>query len=376
MEKQKGQLFLHLMSVFIGFISLSMALPIYPKLFLVQNPTFLGATIFYGLAISMYPLGQLLSAPIFGRLSDSVGRKKMLLISIFLSVLMFFQTYFAINTQHLALFLVSRFLTGCFYHTFTISQASISDLSIKEEKAKRFGLLYALVSIAFIIGPLLSKGFNSLSKPFLVLSLLNCALGLIIWPFLKETVGKSRPFFRINFSVISRIRPYLFINFFLYLGLFTYFGFYTPFFIEQIEITYLISISAFFTAFTQLFLLKPLLKRYSEMTLLSAASLCFAIFLSLATLYSQVVFIYLAASCIGILLPISSSIIANMLTKETTGEGLGLNRSLQLFSETCGKILGGYLGLFSIKSPLYFASLMLIFGSLLLYSKKGLAKQF
>ncbi len=378
MERKQFQIFLYLLTVFIGFFSLSVALPIYPSLFLSNAPIFVGKTLFYGLAISMYPLGQLISAPFFGRLSDAFGRKKLFFVSLFLTSLLFFQTALSIQKHLLYAFLISRFLTGCFHHTFTLSQAAMSDISTNDVKPKRFGFLYFVVSLGFIIGPIFTKIFNT-TQIFTFLGILNACLLVFLIPFLKESLKEKRGFKAkeqfFNMRAFKPLAPYFFINFCIYLGIFTYFKFYTAFFINHVDLSYLISVAAVFTAFVQLFLLKILLKRFSERQLMMIFGLIFSLSLMLAVTTQMVFFIYLVASSIGVLLPISNSFISNLLGNDRQGEGLGWNRSMQLFAETFGGITGGYLAFFSMSIPLFCASFLMFLSTLLLYNKKTVAKQ-
>jgi MFS transporter, DHA1 family, tetracycline resistance protein len=104
------------------------------------------------LLLAVYSLMQLFTAPLWGRLSDRVGRRPVLAISMAASVL----AYFWIGSAT-ALWMVfaSRALAGACAGNVAAAQAYIADITKPEERAKGMGLIGAAFGLGFIIGPAL-----------------------------------------------------------------------------------------------------------------------------------------------------------------------------------------------------------------------------
>jgi len=140
-----------------------------------------------------YSAAQLVMAPVWGRLSDRVGRRPVLLISIGGSVLS--QMLFA-GTQlwhghlppgsGLALLYVARIAAGAFAANFSTAQAYIADVTTPQNRAKGMGMLGAAFGVGFILGPALGGFLDRFGHavPLLVaaalsaLNLLSAAIAL------------------------------------------------------------------------------------------------------------------------------------------------------------------------------------------------------
>ena len=82
-----------LVVLFLGYLGFSLALPLFPPLFLDPKHAFLPVEttttmrrILLGILFAMYPLGQFVGAPLLGKFSDKYGRKPVLLISLILVI--------------------------------------------------------------------------------------------------------------------------------------------------------------------------------------------------------------------------------------------------------------------------------------------------
>jgi len=120
-------------------------------------PTFLpylagsyGATPFeVGLIFAFYSIGLLFSSPITGSLSDKLGRKKVLLLCQFFTLISFLML--GLSNSLLMIFL-SRILNGLF-SSITVIMAYLSDIS-SEKKELYFNYSETIKSAAYVIGPL------------------------------------------------------------------------------------------------------------------------------------------------------------------------------------------------------------------------------
>lgn len=103
-----------------------------------------------GLLLAAYSAAQFVSAPLLGRLSDRVGRKPLLIVSLAGTAAASLLTGFA---GSLGLLLVARVLDGASGGSVAVAQASATDLVGPEDRMRVFGLLGAAYGVGFVIGP-------------------------------------------------------------------------------------------------------------------------------------------------------------------------------------------------------------------------------
>lgn len=138
------------------------------------------------LLMACYSFAQFFAAPLWGQLSDRVGRRPVMLISIALTAVML--AGFASATS-LALLFVFRTLHGIMTANIATAQACVADLTTRENRARGMGMIGAAFGIGFTIGPFIGGEMaqTSLSAPIWLaagLSALNFLLALV---FLPET---------------------------------------------------------------------------------------------------------------------------------------------------------------------------------------------
>lgn len=157
---------------FIGMLGYSIILPL--LVFLVRD--FGGNEFIYGLLGSIYPAFQLVGAPLLGKWSDSIGRKRVLLISqigTFLAWLVFIialflpvHELFAIDSPWMGTFWISlpllllfaaRALDGLTGGNVSVANAYLSDISTDATRKGNFGKMGASTSMGFIIGPAMAS---------------------------------------------------------------------------------------------------------------------------------------------------------------------------------------------------------------------------
>lgn len=127
---------------------------------------------------------QFACGPALGALSDRVGRRPVLLISLFGLAADFFIIAFAPNVIWL---LVGRVVNGMTAASITTANAYIADVTTPDERARAFGRIGAAVSLGFLGGPALGGLLANadLRLPFFVaggLTALNALYGLLVLP--------------------------------------------------------------------------------------------------------------------------------------------------------------------------------------------------
>ena len=140
--------------VLIGMTGFGIFLPIFPFLALKLHATPMSAT----LAMGAYSLGQLIASPFWGRLSDRVGRKPILIAGLLGSVVSYLWIARAGSVADLG---AARLFGGLMAGNIGAAFASAADLSTDATRVRNMGLLGAAVGLAFIAGPALGALFIS-----------------------------------------------------------------------------------------------------------------------------------------------------------------------------------------------------------------------
>ncbi|HEV7920251.1 MAG TPA: MFS transporter [Thermoanaerobaculia bacterium] len=137
------------LTVFIDLIGFGMVIP-----FLSFYAREYGASgKMVGAIVGVYSIMQFFFAPMWGRLSDHIGRRPVILISLAASCSGYLLFAFA---HDLRLLLLSRIVAGIGGASIGTAQAYIADTTTEENRAKGMGLIGAAFGLGFILGPPLS----------------------------------------------------------------------------------------------------------------------------------------------------------------------------------------------------------------------------
>ncbi|MFE5278930.1 MFS transporter, partial [Bacillus cereus] len=121
-----------------------------------------------GLLMAVYSIMQLLFAPMWGRLSDRIGRKPVIMIGILGLSISFF--LMALSEQLWMLFL-ARILGGFLSSAnMPTVMAYVADITTEEDRGKGMGIIGAATGLGFIFGPAIGGIFSeiALSLPFFI----------------------------------------------------------------------------------------------------------------------------------------------------------------------------------------------------------------
>lgn len=109
---------------------------------------------YYGLAISSFMIAWFFGAAMLGDLSDMIGRKKSLMISLIGSAVGFFLTAIAVITHTYWVMLLGRLIDGFTAGSQSIAQAAVVDISGPEDRTRFLGYILFAASLGFILGPI------------------------------------------------------------------------------------------------------------------------------------------------------------------------------------------------------------------------------
>ena len=172
-------------AVIIDTLGAGLIIPVVPRLInSFEGVDLSQASSFYGFLVALYALLSFVFASAVGSLSDRLGRRPVLLLSLLGLGLDYVIIALAPN---LAWLVVGRVFAGIFGAIETTAMAYIADISKPEERAKNFGLIGAAFGLGFIVGPLLGGvlGGIDIRLPFWCaagFSLLNVMYGLFVLP--------------------------------------------------------------------------------------------------------------------------------------------------------------------------------------------------
>ncbi|MBO9448744.1 TCR/Tet family MFS transporter [Tropicibacter sp. R16_0] len=177
-----------LFTVMIDAMGIGLIMPIMPDLIVeVQGGTLAEAALWGGVLSTVFAVMQFLFSPIIGNLSDSVGRRPVLLVSLFVMALDYLVMAVA---GTIWLLLIGRIVGGITAATHATAGAYIADISEPDKKAANFGLLGAAFGMGFVLGPLIGGLLGELGTraPFYAAAILAGMNFVLGWFVMNETV--------------------------------------------------------------------------------------------------------------------------------------------------------------------------------------------
>ena len=365
--------------VFVDLVGFGLIIPLLP--FYAQ--TFGANDIVVGLLVASYAAAQLLGGPLLGRLSDRYGRRPILLVSIFGTLLGFLLLGLA---GALWMIFLSRIIDGLTGGNITVAQAYLSDISDEKNHSKAFGVIGAAFGLGFIIGPaaggLLSAGGNYNLPAFIAVGLAAINLLLVFFllpesltPELRAAmaVRGARPAFTLGalWSALSkpRVGPLLHIRFFYGLAFAMFQSIFSQYASRlglSVQTTgFVLTYVGVLAVFMQGFAVARLNKRFDDRMLIFASAGVLAISMLAWSLATNVWILLLVITPISISGAVLNTILGSSLTKavypEEIGGTLGLSTATESLTRVIAPSLGGLLlGTVGLWAPGIFTGLLMI----------------
>lgn len=173
-----------LVAVLIDMVSIGLIIPVLPPLVGTFTGSQADQAFWFGAVMFAFGIANFFGSPVLGALSDHYGRRPVLLIGFSGLAVSFFVTALA---THLWMLIAVRLVSGAMQANVAVANAYVADITLPEQRAKRFGLLGAMFGLGFILGPVMGGllGAVNLHLPFYVagtLALLNWMYGFFVLP--------------------------------------------------------------------------------------------------------------------------------------------------------------------------------------------------
>src|SRR5699024_3072691 len=318
-----------------------------------------------GLLMAVYSLMQLLFAPMWGRISDRVGRKPIILTGVFGLAISFFLMAIATN---LWMLFVARIIGGLLSSAnMPTVMAYVADITTEEDRGKGMGIIGAAVGLGFILGPAIGGIFSksSLSLPFFIAGISSFVTFLLVLFVLKESLSpdelgkqdKEKVSLRQHLS--GPIGILYFLQLFVSLSLAGLEATFAYFVAERaglgaVELGYLFMIMGFAGALVQGGLVGTLTKRLGELFVIQIGIIISAVGFGLILLIDNFVTAAIFLTVFGIGNGFIRPSVSALLTKTSTvghGSVTGLLSSFDSLGRIIGPPLGGWLFAISIGLP-------------------------
>lgn len=318
-----------------------------------------------GMLMAVYSFMQLIFAPMWGRISDQIGRKPVIMIGIFGLGVSFF--LMAISTELWMLFaarIIGGFLSSANMPTV---MAYVADITSEENRGKGMGIIGAATGMGFIFGPAIGGIFSagSLSIPFYVAGTSSMLTFLLVLFVLKESLPAEKrsistqkrtsllQAFNGPLSVIFLLQLFVSLSLAGLEATFAYFAAKKAG-LGTLQLGYIFMIMGLASAVIQGGLVGRLTKKHGEAFVIQLGiiiSACgFALILLINNFATAAIFLTIFGIGNGLIRPSVSS----LLTKTSTaghGSTTGLLSSFDSLGRIAGPPLGGWLFTIAIGAP-------------------------
>jgi MFS family permease len=369
-----GTLFL---TVFLDLVGFGLIIPFLPSL-----ARDLGASDFTAAAlVACYSLMQFFAVPIWGRISDRVGRRPVLVWSIAASALG--MVFLGLSQSLLTVFL-ARMWSGAATANIAVAQAYIADVTTPRERAKGMGIIGMGFGLGFMIGPFIGGelghfhviGHQGTLPAFVsaALSVINLVFALRYLPESLPPENRTAPARKlalIDFAALRTVgrlpgvTPILIIAFssiFWFSGVQSMFRLFTldAFKMNVVGTGRVLGLVGLVSVIVQGGLIGKLNRRFGEVRLLATALFLMATGFILAGLSVGLgVSVFIVASAItasgtALHMPSVSSYISRRVGPDQQGATLGLMQSSGALARATGPLLWGVLyNSLGLRMPFY-----------------------
>ncbi|WEL23423.1 MFS transporter, DHA1 family, tetracycline resistance protein [Candidatus Nanohalovita haloferacivicina] len=341
--------------------------------------------ILLGLLIGLYPLGQFIATPILGEVSDIYGRKTVIQLSITGTVISTLIFAYGIIAASIPILFLSRIINGLTGGLISVAQATIADVSSKDEKSKNFGLIGAAFGTGFILGPflggLLSSDLHpwfSATLPFYFAATLSTASLIYSRYKLDETspmeekkINWKKPLTQLKKGFqIPGLKKLFGVNFFYFSG-FAFFTTFIPVYLVQKFNFTQFNTGNFFlyigilVIFGQTILVPKIFAKYPEEKVMPITLFLTGLFIFLQPIPQSLIPFMAAVTLFSVnnsLTQIAlNTLVSNNASEKDQGLALGTNQSVRALANAIPSMISGIAAaLFTPAMPLTVAGILIM----------------
>ncbi len=355
--------------VIVDLVGFGIVIPVLP--FLVKE--FGASAVELGLVVALHPAAQFVFSPIWGRLSDRVGRRPILLATIAGTAASLAWLGLA---GSLAAVMGARLLAGVFAANVSVASAYLGDVTEESERTRWMGMLGASFGVGFTLGPLLGAGLAlwGLQAPMLF------AAGLAVLNFAFAVSRLQEPVRHVHDEVEAgvgrlellrdpEVRRLCVLNLLFTLAvvqLETIFAWFMAdrFGYDVSQVALILVLMAVWMGGIQGGGMKRIAERWSERTLILAGGVLLAGSLGVVPAFGSVAWLLVpllvAATGRAVLQPSLMSLISMSRSQAQRGAVMGTFQSAASLGRVLGPLLAGGFYALATGGPFFFASLLLV----------------
>lgn len=374
MSAKKHQIGILFLIVFIDLVGFGMVIPILPLYAEKYGPSGL----VFGLFMASFSAMQFIFAPLLGGLSDRIGRRPVLIVSM-LGAAAGYGLLAAADSM--ALLFLSRIIAGICGANIATAQAVIADITGPEGRTKAMGIIGAAFGLGFILGPALGGILIHYGEPYpgIAAALTSLTAAILVGVLLPESLRpgaaastrRRRP---LDLQGFGRALAHPFLGFCLLLILLVILAFsafettfaqflHAEFALTPRKIAFLFVYAGVLAAIVQGGLVGRLAKRFGEPRLIAAGIVLAAVAMGLLPLMGSIpaLLAVLAALAfgIGVTTPTLASLTSKLADPAEVGRVMGLYQSLSSLGRIGGPFFAELLFAQGRSWPYFFGGILL-----------------
>lgn len=382
----KRQLITLFSVVFLELLAYCLVMPSFYPIFLDLNAGLLGPEVslfkrkvLYGTLMMCYPLAQIMGAPLMGSVSDKIGRKRVLSITLLSNITGYTLAACAISFHRIELIFIGFTISGLTGGNIPVSQSAIADISSSRSKAKNMSLVLASYGFCYVIGSQLGGNlayvnlswFSPYSLPYWSAASISALNFFFVLCFFKETfLMTTTHSFKSNLhirDIVEQLKKAHNLKLIAIIFL-SFFGW--NFFIKIMQVflndqynflakqnANTLAFLGFWTIITQAFLIPWLSNLFTSSQFLKVSTLVLGLSLILMPFTPSIEAFYFifafAAISYSFILPNVTAIISNVNTSDSQGKIMGISQSIQSLAKTLSPLPAAFLSAYDSSLPLF-----------------------